>query len=280
VTKRFGLTLCETGACRHPEHSTRRDRGLGFATYPMFAAVIERAGERIIVDPGYAPRIVEATNHFPELLYRVTAPMQAPAASAIAARLDAKGLRESVSTVIVTHFHADHIAGLRDFPRARIVASRAAFEDFARRRGFSAVRRGYLPALAPDDLAERMIFYEDLPRAALPAALAPFSDGVDVFGDAGLLLTQLPGHATGQIGAVFRGYDDRLRFLIADAAWSVTALRADQPPPWATQRFLGAPRAYAQTWQALRRVIARDPGIGVRPAHCAESAAEEGAELA
>lgn len=276
----MGLAMCLTGACKHPEHSTRRDRGLGLAEYPMYAAVIDRGGDRIVVDPGYAPRIREVTQSFPERFYRWATPMRIAPEQALAAQLDRLGLLDTVRVVVLTHFHADHMAGLLDFPTARIVASRAAFQDFARRSGLGAVRSGLLKQLAPADLEERLTFVEDLPQRSTPPILAPFADAADLFGDGSLQLVNLPGHAAGQIGACFEGRDGQIKFLIADAAWSLPAIEANQPPPWLTQRFLGDPRAYRETWSGLRAVLARGADVALRPAHCAIAAAAEGALLA
>ena len=50
-----------------------------------------------------------------------------------------------------------------------------------------------------------------------------FGHGLDLFGDASLLLVSLPGHAAGHFGALF---DDGRGpvFLVADASWSSQAI--------------------------------------------------------
>lgn len=240
----------------------------------MFAAVIERNGARIVVDPGYAPRFFAATEPFPERFYRWTTPATCPAHGALCAQLGAGAA--DVTHVILTHFHADHIAGLIDFPRARIVASRAAWNAFRARSGFSAVSSGYLKALAPADIEARLLFADDLPSILLGARAAPFERGFDLFGDSSVLLINLPGHAEGQIGALVR-CDDADRFLIADSTWSLSSLLADAPPPWPVMRFLGAPSRYRQTWTRLRALAANNTEMRLIPAHCTDAATREGA---
>jgi glyoxylase-like metal-dependent hydrolase (beta-lactamase superfamily II) len=241
----------------------------------MFAGVIECDGEIVVFDPGYAPRIREATEAFPDRLYRWTAPPHTPPERALAARLRAEGRLDAVTTIVLSHFHADHMAGLIDFPKARIVCSRAAFDHFAARGGLAAVASGYLKRLAPADLAERIVFAEDLQRTPVGSAFHPFTEGFDLRGDRSILLVPLPGHGAGQVGATLSCADGAARFLIADAAWSADALEADAPPPWATMRFLGRPRAYLETWAALRALAARNPDARLIPAHCATAAARE-----
>lgn len=268
------LSLHWTGACRHPECSTVRGGSWAPRDYPMYAAVIARQGELTVVDPGYSPRFFAATEPFPERLYRWATPAVCPPEAALSAQLGAAGRLEQVRRVVVTHFHADHVSGLLDFPDAEVWCSREAWVRF-RRSGRLGVRSGYLQALAPTHLEPRLRFVDDLPRRALPRSLGELGDGWDLFGDASCLLAPLPGHATGQIGASLVGADGRLRFLAADAAWSSTDLAADRPPPWITQRLLGSPSDYMRTWRALRSALQHDPDLAIIPAHCSVAADRE-----
>lgn len=269
------LSLHWSGACRHPECSTRRGASWRSIEFPMFAAVIDRGGELTVFDPGYAPRFIEATEPFPDRLYRWATPVDCPPEASLGARLARDGRHDRVTRVVVSHFHADHIAGLLDFPAAEILCSREGWEDFRRRQGFSAVRSGYLKAMAPEALAPRIRFVEDLPPAPMSGAFASFERGFDLFGDGAVRFVPLPGHACGQIGAVLQCVDAAPRFLIADAAWSLTGLERDQPPPWLVRRLLGQPRTYMNTWRNLRAVAAADPDLRLIPAHCPEAARRE-----
>ena len=266
------LEFFHTGSCRHMEYATRRGAPLRTCEYPMHAGVIERGGSLIVFDPGYAPRIMEATDPLPERLYRWFTPMQIPPSGDLRSRLGSRS--KAVSHVVLSHFHADHMAGLIDFPGARIVCSRAGYEHFRDRAGFAAVRAGYLKALLPADFEERAIFFEDLPECALPLDLWPFKTGRDLFGDGSIHLLALPGHATGQIGASFTDGAGIPRLLIADASWSVPALAADDPPPWLTLRLLGSPAQYRETWARLRALHRDRPGIRLHACHCSHSARE------
>lgn len=270
------LSLHFTGSCRHPEWSTRRDRPLRPVEYPMFAGVLDRGGELAVFDPGYAPRFVEATRPFPERFYRWLTPTDAPAGSALAASLARAGTLGAVTTVVISHFHADHVAGLRDFPAARIVCSRKAWDHVRSLSGLSAVRAGYLKSLLPADIEDRLVFADDLPVRPLSPAFWPFVEGRDLFGDGSVLLTPLPGHSVGQLGAAFVAADGEPRFLIADASWSVPALRDDVPPPGLTLRLVGSPADFRDTWDRLRRLMRENPDTRLIACHCNESAHREG----
>ena len=73
----------------------------------------------LLWDTGYAPRLLDATRHLPFALYRRATPLHLHPELAVAAQLGRWGLVPGeISRVVLSHFHADHIAGLRDFPRA------------------------------------------------------------------------------------------------------------------------------------------------------------------
>ena len=120
-------------------------------------------------------------------------------AGGVAAQLEALGIAPAdVRHVVVSHFHADHVGGLKDFPNANFHCSRAAFNAVKDLRGFGAVKHAFLPGLLPADFRQRAVFTEDSPVVRLPASHAPFSEARDLLGDGSLLAVDLPGHATGR----------------------------------------------------------------------------------
>ena len=61
--------------------------------------------------------------------------------------------------------HADHVAGLRDLPRARFTALRADVDVCAAHvDGVGGLMKAYLPALLPDDFSARLDVADDLRR--------------------------------------------------------------------------------------------------------------------
>ena len=63
----------------------------------------------------------------PYSLYRRITPLFLRPELAVARQLGAFGLKPpDIRLIFVSHFHADHIAGLRDFPDATYVTLRAA----------------------------------------------------------------------------------------------------------------------------------------------------------
>jgi glyoxylase-like metal-dependent hydrolase (beta-lactamase superfamily II) len=179
-----------------------------------------------------------------------------------------------VRTIVISHFHADHIGGLRDFPRAELVFAQQAYESVRGRTRWNALRCGVLPALLPEDFAARARPLGPTEFVANTGLPAPFARGADVLGDGSLLAVELPGHATGQIGLSFDdGASGRAYLLVADAAWSTRAIVAGVlPHPIAMRAILNSdPHAYADTLAALGRVQRGNPRLCVLPCHTSEA---------
>ncbi len=220
----------------------------------------------VLFDTGYAPRVYAATRAFPYSLYRWATPFYVGEEQAVASQLTRFGLSaHDIKTVIASHFHADHIGGLRDFSGARFVCDRAGCETVAHRRGFDAVRRAYLPDLMPDDFASRTVWTESLPNGD---PIPGFPDTRDLFGDGSCLLVSLPGHAAGQTGLVARTRDERTLFFVADATYTARAIRENIPFHPITRLFTDDPTAANETRQALHTYHRACPDTSLLPTHC------------
>jgi glyoxylase-like metal-dependent hydrolase (beta-lactamase superfamily II) len=173
----------------------------------------------IVIDTGYGPEVTTGHRSLALRLY----------ASLLRPRLETQpedvladlGFRaDDVKYVFVTHFHADHISGLRRFPKARFIA--AGWPKISTTTHWQRLRHGLFTELLPDDFEARLIAIEDLPVADLP-----FGHGHDLFGDASLLALDLPGHATGHCGLV---WPQHKLIYAADAQWLGQAIAEDRPP--------------------------------------------------
>ncbi|HTN13177.1 MAG TPA: MBL fold metallo-hydrolase [Sphingomonadaceae bacterium] len=267
-----------TGQCRHPERMTIRGGRWQPVDFPAVAMLIVHpdAGP-ILFDTGYDPAFLAATKPFPERLYRWATPVDLSSGQDAASQCAALGFDPAdIRHLILSHFHADHIAGTHRFPNAAIHCAHAGLEDAGRGSRFARTRRGILGALIPSDFAARARFFEDATAVALPADLQPFERGADLMGDGSLLAVELPGHCPGHWGLAMHDARWGLHFLVADAAWSLDAIRRNMPPPALTTGFLGDTGRVRGTLHALHRLWRRNPEIRISPCHCAERAAEVG----
>ena len=85
--------------------------------------------------------------------------------------------------LIISHFHADHIGGLADFPNAQYIFFKEAFESVQGKQGWGAVKLAFLPGHLPPDFEQRSTAVKPDQLQSLSGKYAPFEQGIDLFGD-------------------------------------------------------------------------------------------------
>lgn len=210
----------------------------------------------ILVDTGYSQRFSTETERFPARIYRSLTKVTLTDEGGIASQVARSGIDPAeLRHVIITHFHADHIGGLRDFPKATFYCSAPAHDSVRGESGFAAMRRAFLPGLLPPDFAGRVRYVDE---------------GDEIF--RGITVLALPGHAAGQIGLRFTGGDGIPILLVADACWMSAAYRENRMPHPVT-RLLHSWTAYGKTLQRLHGLHQSEPELRILPTHCPETAA-------
>jgi glyoxylase-like metal-dependent hydrolase (beta-lactamase superfamily II) len=229
---RVRLHLLTVGRCRHPEWVTIRGGGLRPIEFPALAALIVHPTiGPILYDTGYADRFETATQPFPERFYRWMTPPRLPREEQLLTQLAGLGVTaRDVSRVLVSHLHADHVAGLRDLPSSRFSALEADVAACLHGSRVGRLMHGMLPALLPDDFMSRLDLVDARPIVDLGPLWTPFTRAYDLVGDGSLLGVPLPGHAPAQLGVLLRTEDDREVLLAADACWSARAVREQRRP--------------------------------------------------
>jgi len=268
------LHLIQAGFCRHPQIMTIRDGSFLPTAFPALSMLIFHPDEGpVLFDTGYDPMFFEATHSFPERLYRWVTPVTLDPGEALATQLERYSVAPTeIKHIVISHFHADHIAGMHSFPNAKIHCAKSGLKSVCSRTRWSAVRHGTLQSLVPSDIDDRASFFEDKPLTSLPHDFQPFEYGVDILGDGSLLAVDLPGHCPGHWGLGLRTEDGNHSFLVADAAWSTDAIRRNIPPPAISSSFLGKTRSTRNTLGMLHALQKGNEDIFLVPSHCPECA--------
>lgn len=264
------VTILNAGTVPAPGFAVYPGGGLRRQLLPALFALIEHPREGVgLFDTGYATRFFPATARWPFWTYRITTPVRLTPADDAVAQLSARGIAAGdVRWIVLSHTDADHLAGLRDFPAARVHCRAEAWQAVKGLKGRAAMRARLVPDLLPDDLEERLVLHG--PPAGPP--FEPLGATEDLFGDGAVRLVSLPGHAPGHLGAVVTRPDGVTLLLAGDACWTVRAV--DRGSRGRIHRRLACDRAaHDATYATLRRLRAERPEVIIVPAHCPDAAA-------
>lgn len=260
------LAIGHAGYCTAPGHiAVKGDPRGDIRFYAMFAVITHAEHGYILFDTGYTDRFYQATATWPNKLYAIMTKVYINEQETVKTQLEACGIRcEEIKHVIISHFHADHIGGLLDFPNAKIYCSEEALQHTMELSGITAFRHGILKDLIPSDIKERVVL---LDSDIISKTHLDFGLEYDLFDDGSILLYPLPGHAAGQIGIRVRteaqGY-----FLVADAAWDIRAITESKLPNSIIRLFIADWAALKTTISSIQSHSAKHPQEVIVPTHC------------
>jgi len=213
--------LITSGFCTQKAKFAEADAPFSKIIFPTTSAIIEHPKHGpVLFDTGYSPYFYEATKYFPEKIYALLTPVTTSDEETVAAKIKKLNYDPSdIRYIILSHFHADHIGGAKLFPNARFICRKNAYDSLKSRSRLSALASGFLPFLLPNNFEHRVDYIENMTSVATNNVYSVLGQTYDIFKDGSIQLVDLPGHATGQIGALIES-DQGPLFLVADACWS------------------------------------------------------------
>jgi len=270
MTARVSIKILTAGSCRHPEAIVTGGGAWKSKIFPsMFAFIEHSTFGRMLFDCGYSQRFHELSKSFPLNIYALVTPVTIEHEDEAPNQLRRLGIPvDSIQHIMVSHFHADHVGTLVDFPNTNFVLFRAAYHSVSNVTGFAALRAGFLPGSLPSNFESRMIPLEDMPKVPLPNSFSPFTDGYDLAGDGSLIAVALPGHCVGHAGLIVRTTDSGDYFLVADACWSTAAITELRLPHPITSLICSSMFEYRKTIKSLHDLHKRNPSLKIIPSHC------------
>ena len=250
MTGRLRHYVC--GSTSHDLGAMFRGAPHGVREFPSGVFLYDAVdGRRVLFDTGYATG--EWHTGWRGAVYRRLLPPSVRDADDVAARLRADGVDPaSVSHVVLSHLHPDHVGGVRRFPHATFVLSAGHVRTLSDPRLRAGVLTGLLPTWFSD--AERIVLDEQALSIVEIGGTALSAH--DLLGDGSYLVVDLPGHADGHLGALIDG-----RVLLAgDAAWGSDLIHA-------SGNLKALPRAVqhdADLYAATARSLSKIAASGIR----------------
>lgn len=263
------ISFFESGYCT--AHASIADpvNGKGKCRFYAIWALLKHPEKGyLLFDTGYSKRFFEATGNFPDRIYRWATPVTIDENESAAKILERRGIRpEQINYVIVSHFHGDHICGLKDFPSATFICSESSFNQMNSCTGISAVSKGILKELIPEDFNRRVQFIENI---GSPCQREKGPLMYDLFGDGTIGVILLPGHARGMLGFVAR-CDGKLFCFATDASWSRSTWIKRILPRRIVKLFFDSWNDFIGTQEELRSFQNENPDAIVLFTHCPET---------
>ncbi len=264
--KKVKLYLGYAGYCTAKEsHSIRGGANKGIKFHALFGLIQHPEQGWLLYDTGYTKRFYECTKNYPNKIYANMTKVFVTEEDEIKNQLKHFGLKTSdIKHIIITHFHADHVAGLKDFAEATFYCSRAAFSKYNEISKFWAFSKAILKDLVPEDFETRLKIIEDYANLINDEI---FGQKYDLFGENSLLIYNLPGHAAGQIGVELKTQKQQY-FLIADTCWNRKSYEQMLLPPSIVRLFFDSWRDFKNSLQKVNLFHKKFPEITIVPTHC------------
>lgn len=267
--KEVKLYLNYAGFCYANEsHSIKGGANQTIKFHALYGLIFHPEKGWILYDTGYTRRFYDFTKSYPNKIYANLTKVVINEEEEICNQLKQFNLvAEDIKHVFITHFHADHIGGLKDFQSATFYCSKVAYKQMDELHPLLGFTKGLLKDLIPADFHTRLQFVEDF-AICTPDAL--FGTKYDLFGDQSLIAYSLPGHAAGQMGVQIKTQKGHY-FLIADACWNKQSYIDLRLPPSIVRLFFDSWKDFKESLQKIHAFHQQYPKVIIVPTHCSET---------
>jgi glyoxylase-like metal-dependent hydrolase (beta-lactamase superfamily II) len=225
----------------------------------MTSVLVTHPRGDLLLDTGLGRQIDTQFQHESSQLRAITKYIKlSPAAD----QLEAAGYDlTSLSGILLTHAHWDHISGVPDFAEVPVLVTRA-------ERDFIAVGKNMGVARTITD-ADYQVY--DFPGGAYLG----FQRSLDLYGDGSLVVVPAPGHTPGSIIAFMVLPDGRRFAFVGDLAWQRESITEREERPWLIRTNLeDNPAEVRDNLVHMSAVWQRFPEMILAPAHDARGFAE------
>ncbi len=264
----------QAGFCTHPECMVIKGGRLQICQFPAYVFLLQVGDKLWLWDTGYAEHFFDATLGIYQLYRRIT-PVSFDPSEAIVKQLASDGIAVAdLFGVILSHFHADHVAGIKDFvtPQQKpdIMVSQDGWQKLSPLKGIKALKQGFLPDLIPSNLPQQLRFIEQFELTCLPDELAPFETGYLLPESHGeIILVALEGHAYGHFGAFVQDSSSKSGWTLiaSDSAWLPENYQQNRMPSVMANTIMANVGQYRETLFKIHQLHHKRPDVRIVLSH-------------
>lgn len=222
-------------------------------TFSMGGVLVEHPQGRLLFDTGFGRNVRAHIEGIPWIM-RATSTFEL--GTPIVEQLRASGFDPTTLTGIVpTHVHWDHVSGVPDFPDVPIWLPRDEHAFIESGGRASELMRSF---------GTLNVKSYDFPHGPYLG----YAKSYDVFGDGSVVLVQAGGHTPGSIVAFINEPSGRKLALIGDLAWQQEGVERPAERPWLTRTLADfEPARVREQLARLHRIQRVIPELIIVPAH-------------
>lgn len=264
--------ILDAGYCIQKEKFViKNGRNINIKFPSMFAVIIHKKHGVILFDTGYSEEMYKASKEFPLNLYTKLIPVFCNKEDTAIEKLKKLNInKEDVKYIIISHFHADHIAGIKDFPQAKYIYMKNGYDKIKDLNTFKALKHGFLKKLLPNDFEARSIQIDLKDTKLIIREMKFFNMYIDFFGDNSLKLISMEGHYRGHLGALCKDKNEQEYLFIADSCWLSKSYREKILPSNLTMLLMDKPYEYISNLEKINLFYKENKNINIIPSHCNE----------
>lgn len=260
---RCALTVLNAGNYRTMENFINRNNPMRQMWGPALFFLIDHPERgKFLFDTGYDTRYYEATRKFPYSILKLLVPAKVEERENVRNQLAAMGIAPKDVTVVLSHLHIDHAAGIHDFPDSQIYISKEEWA-FTRKSALRLLADCYLKSLF-DQIDPNHVTQVDFCQGR---PYGPFERSADILGDGSLVLVPLFGHTAGQMGMLVNCAPEERYFLIADAVYTRSNYEDMVRGASVSNIAHTVPKDYYGHFQFLHDLHQANPELQIMPAH-------------